>query len=230
MSLVQAAALGFRHESQTDWLLRNVAFEINAGDRIALAGPNGAGKTSLLRMLAGELQPSEGAIVRRGGLRVAYVRQEVSAPAGASLEDFVLNAHLGDVRRELRALESQLDDEANALRYAELLMRTPCRASSTPSSTSGTSVTQTGHPGPMITSSAFGNVDRNPNFAMACSWLPQTCITATGRSSCATSRCSVAAIERASTGSRNCSGVAVTTCPRSHRECRWSSDRRHRRR
>lgn len=121
MSLVQAAALGFRHESQTDWLLRNVAFEINAGDRIALVGPNGAGKTSLLRMLAGELHASEGAIVRRGGLRVAYVRQEVSAPAGELLEDFVLDAHLGDTRREMRALESHLDEESCALRYAELL-------------------------------------------------------------------------------------------------------------
>jgi ATP-binding cassette subfamily F protein 3 len=121
MSLVQAAALGFRHESRTDWLLRGVAFEINARDRIALVGPNGAGKTSLLRILAGELQPSEGAIVRRGGLRVAYVRQEVSAPARALLEDVVIDAHLGNVRRELRALESRLDDETNALRYAELL-------------------------------------------------------------------------------------------------------------
>jgi ATP-binding cassette subfamily F protein 3 len=121
MSLVQAAALGFRHESQTDWLLRNVAFEINAGDRIALVGPNGAGKTSLLRMLAGELPPSDGAIVRRGGLRVAYVRQEVSAPEGERVEDFVVDAQLGEVRRALRALESQFDDEAAALRYAELL-------------------------------------------------------------------------------------------------------------
>ena len=57
---------------------------------------------------------------------------------------------------------------------------TPCRASTTPSSTSGTSVMQTGQPGPMITFRFLGNGARRPNFAIACSWLPQTCMTETG--------------------------------------------------
>jgi len=121
MSLLQVSALAFRHDSQTDWLFRNVAFEIAPGDRIALVGPNGSGKTSLLRILTGELEPGDGAIVRRTGLRIAYVRQEVCAPDGESLEDFVLDAQFGDMRRELRALEASLDGEANALRYADLL-------------------------------------------------------------------------------------------------------------
>ena len=123
MSLLQASALAFRHDSQTDWLFRNVSFELSPGDRVALVGPNGSGKTSLLRILTGELEPVSGTLVRRSGLRVAYVRQEVTAPAGELLEDFVLEGDpdLGSLRREWKSLEPALHDEATALRYADLL-------------------------------------------------------------------------------------------------------------
>jgi ATP-binding cassette subfamily F protein 3 len=123
MSLLQASSLAFRHDSQADWLFRNVSFDIAPGDRVALVGPNGCGKTSLLRIVAGELQPVDGTLVRRSGLRLAYVRQEVSVPAGELLEDFILDADsdLGSLRRQWHALETSLEDEAAALRYADLL-------------------------------------------------------------------------------------------------------------
>ena len=123
MSLLHASGLAFRHDSQPDWLFQNVSFDIAPGDRVALVGPNGSGKTSLLRIVAGEIEPVSGNLVRRSGLRLAYVRQEVSAPAGELLEDFVLDADpaLGGLRREWRSLEDRLDDAAAALRYADLL-------------------------------------------------------------------------------------------------------------
>ena len=43
-------------------LLLNVNCEIEDGAFISLYGPSGAGKTSLLRMLAGFMQPDEGLI------------------------------------------------------------------------------------------------------------------------------------------------------------------------
>ena len=39
MSLIHASAVDFRHDSQADWLFRNVSLDIAPGDRIALVAP-----------------------------------------------------------------------------------------------------------------------------------------------------------------------------------------------
>ena len=43
-------------------LIEGLSFQVAPGDRIAVVGPNGRGKTTLLRLLAGELQPGTGAV------------------------------------------------------------------------------------------------------------------------------------------------------------------------
>ena len=43
-------------------VLKNISFEIYAGDRVALMGPNGAGKSTLLRSLIGLIKPAHGSI------------------------------------------------------------------------------------------------------------------------------------------------------------------------
>jgi ABC-2 type transport system ATP-binding protein len=42
--------------------LRDVGFEISAGEIVGLLGPNGAGKTTMLKILTGYLQPDEGSV------------------------------------------------------------------------------------------------------------------------------------------------------------------------
>ena len=46
-------------------LFERVEIEVNAGDRMAIYGRNGIGKTTLLRLLAGTLQPDRGTVERR---------------------------------------------------------------------------------------------------------------------------------------------------------------------
>ena len=43
-------------------LLRNINLSVEAGQVTVLVGPNGAGKSSLLKVLTGELNPSQGAV------------------------------------------------------------------------------------------------------------------------------------------------------------------------
>ena len=60
---------------------------LGPGLRLGLLGENGTGKTTLLRILAGELQPAEGDIRRLDGLRLVHFEQHRDAlPSEASLQ------------------------------------------------------------------------------------------------------------------------------------------------
>jgi len=57
-------------------LFDNLTVVIGAGDRVGLVAANGRGKSTLLRCLAGEMEPTSGEITLSRGMRVGYVRQE----------------------------------------------------------------------------------------------------------------------------------------------------------
>lgn len=62
-----------------DYLYKKLEFGIDQDSRIALVGPNGVGKSTLLKLLIGELQPSEGSISRHSHLRFSYYNQHSEA-------------------------------------------------------------------------------------------------------------------------------------------------------
>jgi len=56
-------------------LIEGLSFQVAPGDRIAVVGPNGRGKTTLLRLLAGELAPSSGAVKPSQNLKIGHFGQ-----------------------------------------------------------------------------------------------------------------------------------------------------------
>jgi len=91
--------------------------ELVAGECLAIVGPNGAGKTSLLRLLAGLLEPSAGSVWLDGSplgrlsrraiaRRIAYVPQLRPLSAPLTVEEVVLSGrypHLEPWQWALRA-------------------------------------------------------------------------------------------------------------------------------
>ena len=80
-------------------VLDNVSLSIHKGLRAALTGRNGEGKSTLMKVIAGTLEPDTGEIVRAPGLKVVYVGQGVESDAVLSggqirrkaLEDAILS-------------------------------------------------------------------------------------------------------------------------------------------
>ena len=112
MSLLTSQNLG-RSFGPVD-IFEGISISIPHNARIAIVGSNGVGKTTLLRILAGEDEPTEGSIFRSRGLRVGYLPQEAIRESEGTLWSNCLLAfddliELGD---ELRQLELQMQDPA----------------------------------------------------------------------------------------------------------------------
>ena len=60
-----------------DDVLRDVSLEVRRGEMVGLVGPNGGGKSTLLKCLAGVVEPRRGRVHRVPGVRVSYVPQQL---------------------------------------------------------------------------------------------------------------------------------------------------------
>jgi ATP-binding cassette, subfamily F, member 3 len=74
MSILTAENLGVSFGAFD--LFRGISVTVANDGKIGLIGPNGVGKTSLLLLLAGINQPSEGKVYLARGKRIGYLRQE----------------------------------------------------------------------------------------------------------------------------------------------------------
>jgi len=78
--------LGMRYDEE---LFSDLTLTVQVGERIAVIGPNGIGKTTLLKCLAGDLEPSAGTVKWSENAEVGYYAQDHAA-------DFKENKQLFD--------------------------------------------------------------------------------------------------------------------------------------
>ena len=97
-------------------VLDKVSLSISKGLRAALTGRNGEGKSTLMKVIAGAIEPDGGTIVRAPNLRTIYVSQDVPHDRP---DDAVFNALSGGGRRR------QILEEALRARPDLLLLDEP---------------------------------------------------------------------------------------------------------
>ncbi len=56
-------------------LFADLAVTVNTGDRIGVVGINGTGKSTLLRVMAGRMEPDSGVVRRGRGVHTAFLGQ-----------------------------------------------------------------------------------------------------------------------------------------------------------
>ena len=75
-------------------LLDNVTFDVEPGDRICLVGRNGEGKSTLLKVLTGEMEANSGDIIKKSGLKITRMIQEIPAHLEGTVRDVVMSGAL----------------------------------------------------------------------------------------------------------------------------------------
>ena len=106
-------------------VIRDASFQINPGDKIGLIGRNGAGKTTLMKIILRQLEPDQGAVHSKSGLRTGALDQipdfhETTTVLDEGLRSF---ASLIQTEREMRELEHAIADHSHKEtleRYSQL--------------------------------------------------------------------------------------------------------------
>ena len=86
-------------------LFKDITFQINEKDRIALMGKNGAGKSTLLKILAGQRKPSRGSVSAPKDTVIAYLPQHLMTEDGRTVYEEASQAFA-----PLFAMEKRIDD------------------------------------------------------------------------------------------------------------------------
>ena len=104
----------------TGEVLKDVSWEVKTGDRIGLVGVNGAGKSTQLKIIAGEMEPTTGVVVRPNSLKIAYLTQEFEVePTRTVREEFwtvfheanAVHTALTEVHRLMETADPETLDE-----------------------------------------------------------------------------------------------------------------------
>lgn len=94
-------------------LFEDLTFGISKGDKTALIAPNGTGKSTLLKILAGEMEPDSGKVMTQNGIQVGFLAQEPELDASMTINEFIAHGNSEKVRvvqRYEKAVHEQAED------------------------------------------------------------------------------------------------------------------------
>jgi ATP-binding cassette, subfamily F, member 3 len=100
----------------TGEVLKDINWEVKVGDRIGLVGVNGAGKSTQLKIIAGEIEPTSGELIRPASLHIAYLTQEFEVdPTRTVREEFwtvfkeanQVQQSMGQVQRQMETADPE---------------------------------------------------------------------------------------------------------------------------
>ena len=89
--------LGKRYSDEAGFVFKGYSAMVDAGEKVAIIGANGVGKTTLLRLLAGDLEPTQGTVKWSENADLGYMAQDVSDQF--QRDDINLFDWMGDYRQ-----------------------------------------------------------------------------------------------------------------------------------
>src|SRR5574343_196781 len=95
------------------YLYRDVNWQIKPGERIGLVGQNGTGKSTLLRIITGEYQPSEGSLSKSKDCTIGFLNQDLLSYES---EESIYHVALQAFDKALK-LQTEIDDIISKMEF-----------------------------------------------------------------------------------------------------------------
>jgi len=94
-------------------LLDDVDFHLNEGERVTIVGQNGCGKSTLMKIIMGEEEPTEGKKVVNNAIQVEMLAQQPHFEAGLTVREAIENelTELQEAKAEFEALSQKLSSD-----------------------------------------------------------------------------------------------------------------------
>ena len=103
MNFLSAEGLGKSYHDK--WLFQDLFIGISQGEKFALVGENGAGKTTLLKILTGQIQPDQGTVSVREGIRMGYLTQQPNVDGHLTVKQIIF-----DEKNKIASVVRQYED------------------------------------------------------------------------------------------------------------------------
>jgi elongation factor 3 len=112
----------FTYPSRSKPTVTNISLECSRISRVAVIGPNGAGKSTAIKLLIGELKPSQGFIYKHPNLRLAYVAQHafyhLEKHATRTPTQYIMWRFAGNEDKEsIELLDKRSEDLAKSIHF-----------------------------------------------------------------------------------------------------------------
>ena len=109
-------------------VLDQLNLQLHPGEKVGMVGANGSGKSTILKLIAGEVEPDMGRVSKQKALNIGYLSQETTFSGNRTIME-EMHAGVEDLlklQREIHAVSHEMESLAGSALQAKMKQYVEC--------------------------------------------------------------------------------------------------------